>query len=139
MRRQLENLRSRLWLCLPVVTMGAIDASVTLYGQPASYWQGDYTSCNEANGPLALALSLRPAMFVVAISLELLLLCLIILLCRPRIAQIVTLWSVFAISACVFDWLRFCLLLPLPLAISMLLFPASLAWFAINKSSTARV
>jgi hypothetical protein len=40
------------WLCVPALACYALDVTLTLAGQPAAYWRGDYGAVQEAN-PLA--------------------------------------------------------------------------------------
>jgi hypothetical protein len=42
-------MRSRLWLVVPVALLCAADAGLTLAGQSAAYWAGDYAAAVEAN------------------------------------------------------------------------------------------
>ncbi len=49
---------------LPPLTMFALDVALTLRGQPAEYWAGDYSRAVEAN-PLAwLILAVHPYLFL---------------------------------------------------------------------------
>src|SRR6266705_1942933 len=41
--------RSRLWLCVAPVAFCLLDVGLTLRGQPAEYWQGDYGTAFEGN------------------------------------------------------------------------------------------
>lgn len=51
-------MRSRLWLLAPAAALYAGDVGLTLAGQPAAYWAGDYRSAVEAN-PIAYPLLAR--------------------------------------------------------------------------------
>ncbi|QDU18328.1 hypothetical protein [Urbifossiella limnaea] len=57
-------MRSRLWLLAPAAALYAGDVALTLAGQPAQYWGGEYGSALEAN-PVAYPLLARgPWLFV---------------------------------------------------------------------------
>jgi hypothetical protein len=54
----------RLWLCVPMVVLAALDVGITLAGQSAEYWAGDRSAVLEAN-PIARAiLSYQPSALV---------------------------------------------------------------------------
>ncbi len=57
-------MRPSLWLLLPAVCLYAGDLSLTLAGQPASYWAGDYTTVTEYNPVWSPLLSRHPLLFV---------------------------------------------------------------------------
>ena len=57
-------MRPRLWLLLPAVCLHAGDLSLTLAGQPASYWAGDYATATEYNPIWSPLLARHPAAFV---------------------------------------------------------------------------
>ena len=52
------------WLCLPFILVFLCDGSITLYGQPAAYWAGQYTLANESFPAFNWALQQHPLMFV---------------------------------------------------------------------------
>jgi hypothetical protein len=53
-------LRRRLWLCLPPVLCCCLDATLTLTGQSAAYWAGDFAAAQEANPVCLVLLRLHP-------------------------------------------------------------------------------
>jgi hypothetical protein len=59
----------RIWLCLPPLLLLALDAGLTLAGQPAHYWDGAYGECKELNPAAALVLGWHPALFLIAIGM----------------------------------------------------------------------
>ena len=54
----------KLWLCLPFFLVFLCDASITLYGQPAAYWEGNYALANEVFPAFNWALQQHPMVFV---------------------------------------------------------------------------
>ncbi len=56
----------RLWLCVPPIALCAFDGCVTLWGQPAAYWAGDYAMVNEGNPLSAWLLARHPLAFAAA-------------------------------------------------------------------------
>jgi hypothetical protein len=53
--------RDRLWLCLAPAVLCLLDKGLTLWGQPAEYWAGDYARHDEANPVTAWFLGWHPA------------------------------------------------------------------------------
>lgn len=65
----MNTLRSRAWLVAPSVVLWAADIALTLAGQSAAYWAGDYGQARESN-PLAYPLlAASPWVFVGATAL----------------------------------------------------------------------
>jgi hypothetical protein len=60
-------LKHKLWLCLPPFLFALLDAGLTLHGQPAPYWQGDYSSPRELNPAGAWLLRQHPFAFATAV------------------------------------------------------------------------
>jgi Domain of unknown function (DUF5658) len=56
----------RLWLCVPPITLCAFDGCMTLWGQPAAYWAGDYATVQEGNPLAAWFLTMHPLAFAAA-------------------------------------------------------------------------
>jgi hypothetical protein len=61
----MSNRRRRiLGLCVPPVLLALVDCVVTLVGQPATYWAGNYDSYNEISPTFARLLSIHPFAFL---------------------------------------------------------------------------
>jgi hypothetical protein len=56
--------RRMLALCLPPLLAGLLDMAVTLHGQSAAYWAGDYAQVNEMSGTLRSWLQMSPIAFL---------------------------------------------------------------------------
>jgi hypothetical protein len=54
----------RLWLLLPALCLYSADVALTVIGQPAAYWGGDYSQAVEHNPLAHPLLSWHPALFV---------------------------------------------------------------------------
>jgi hypothetical protein len=68
-RGQVSPPGRRLLLALPGIVLAQLDAAITLYGQSASYWLGDYTAPNEASPTSHWLLTIHPAAFEMGIVL----------------------------------------------------------------------
>jgi len=56
----------RLWLCLPAIVLCDADGFLTLAGQPAAYWSGEFTAAREGHAVPAWFLTLHPVAFAAA-------------------------------------------------------------------------
>jgi len=83
--------KSRLWLCLPFILVFLCDASLTLSGQPSSYWQGNRQNVTEVFPLFAWALRHGPSCFVVICLLWIAIFCMLIVSVPSLIAEILSL------------------------------------------------
>lgn len=60
--------RRLIGLCLPPLLLGALDCGLTLRGQSAAYWQGNYNDVNEASPFLNRLLHVHPRAFVAGMA-----------------------------------------------------------------------
>ena len=56
-------MRRRLWLCVPPALFALIDYAITMRGQPAAYWSGNYAAVNEGNPLVHWCMTTHPALF----------------------------------------------------------------------------
>jgi len=71
------------WLCAGPVLLRGLDYGVTLYGQPAAYWEGNFARPNEGSLILHWCLQQHPLLFV-AVALVLTGFSSLLILCWPR-------------------------------------------------------
>ncbi|MEI7686133.1 MAG: hypothetical protein WCL32_14000 [Planctomycetota bacterium] len=57
----------RAWLCVSAIVPCLLDVAVTMHGQPAAYWSGDYFAALECNPLPRIILWLGPWPFAVAV------------------------------------------------------------------------
>jgi hypothetical protein len=55
---------SRAWLCLPPLVLVLLDGALTLHGQPARYWTGEFVRRQELNPLADLLLAWHPGAFL---------------------------------------------------------------------------
>lgn len=104
----METLRQRLLgLCLPPLVLCLVDATVTLVGQPAQYWAGDYASLSEGSPTFHQLLELHPAAFAAGILVWVLVFVSAILLLPGVLALVASLVVTFAHAAGAATWLFF--------------------------------
>jgi alpha-beta hydrolase superfamily lysophospholipase len=127
----------RLWLCLPPLLLYACDVLLTLAGQPAGYWQGDFASAQEFN-PLANALlRLHPLLFVSAALAWAVAFTAIILTWRSRLAVVMAFLITFLHAVGAATWLMRGGV-PGYVAAVGLLFAAERLWHACSSRSAGR-
>jgi len=59
--------KSKVWFCIPPIVLCLIDSTITLIGQSAEYWQGNYELANEGCPPMCVMLQMHPLAFEGAI------------------------------------------------------------------------
>lgn len=55
--------KSKAWFCIPPIILCLIDSTITLVGQSAKYWQGNYFVANEECPPMRAMLQTHPLAF----------------------------------------------------------------------------
>lgn len=81
-------MRTRLWLLAPALVLYLLDVGLTLQGQSAAFWAGDYSTAVEANPIAKPLLAQSPWLFVLVASAWLFALSWLILVWRHP----VTIW-----------------------------------------------
>lgn len=105
-RNQLAGAFHRfLGLCLPPILYCLIDDGLTLIGQPAEYWAGDYSRVNEGSPTFHYLLSIHPMAFVAGAFLWICLFVAILLLLPETLALIMSIAIVFGHTAGAATWL----------------------------------
>jgi hypothetical protein len=96
-------LKRKLWLCLPPFLFALLDAGMTLHGQSAPYWQGDYSSPQELNPVGAWLLRRHPFAFATVVLCWAVCFSAVILRLPPRpafwFAAVVTLGHVAGVTS----------------------------------------
>ncbi len=76
----------RAWLCVPPTAACWADVAMTLAGQNGRYWAGDYARVREFNPAARLLLQFHPLLFVAAAAGSSLLIAVLVLKWRGRLA-----------------------------------------------------
>jgi hypothetical protein len=88
--------RRLLGLCLPPLLFCGFDMTLTLHGQPAQYWAGNYSQVNELSPTLGTWLRISPVAFVLGCTLLAALAVTIILLLPDALALIASIAGVMS-------------------------------------------
>ncbi len=99
--------RNALWLLLPPISLCVLDNGLTLYGQPDSYWAGDYSSVSEMSPSFNHFLSLHPLVYVAACLLWAAIFSALILLLPEMMALTVVVAIVIGHMAGAASWLAY--------------------------------
>ena len=102
----ISGLRQRfLGLCLPPLVFCASDATLTLIGQSAQYWQGQRTSVNELSPTFNYLLTVHPAAFAAGMAGWAAIFVIVLLLLPDTLALIVSVVIVLGHAAGTATWL----------------------------------
>lgn len=101
------KLRRRLiGLCLVPVLLAVLDGSVTLIGQPAAYWAGDYSRVLEGTPGFRILLTYGPAAYIAGLTVWVLAFVGMILLLPSRLALAVCLMFTLGHAIGAFSWIN---------------------------------
>ena len=100
-----DDIKSKLWLCLPAITAEIFDATVTLLGQPDEYWKGSFYQVNEFNPMAHWALTIHPLVFAGYVIAECTFVSLLIVILPLTLSKIFsTAWTIGSAKA-IYNWL----------------------------------
>lgn len=103
----ISKLRRRLiGLCSVPVLLAVLDGSVTLIGQPAAYWAGDYSRVLEGTPGFRILLAHGPAAYVAGLTVWVLAFVGLILLLPSRLALAVCLMFTLGHAIGAFSWIN---------------------------------
>jgi hypothetical protein len=95
--------KNAVWLCGPPAFLSFLDALVTLYGQSASYWSGNYQCVNEISPTFNQLLHIHPGAFLLGGAAWIVVLSAMILLLPEvlalSVAMAITLGHITAINS----------------------------------------
>lgn len=104
----METLKQRLLgLCVPPLLLCLLDITLTLVGQSAQYWAGDYACVNEGSPTFHHLLRIHPAAFAAGILVWVLVFVSAIILLPNVLAFIASIVVTFAHAAGAATWLLF--------------------------------
>lgn len=104
----ISGLRQRfLGLCLPPLVFCALDATCTLIGQSAKYWQGQLAYVNEGSPTLHYLLTVHPAAFAAGIAGWAAIFVMVLLLLPDTLALMVSVAIVLGHAAGTATWLYY--------------------------------
>ncbi len=104
----ISGLRQRfLGLCLPPLVFWALDATLTLIGQSAAYWQGQRAYVNEGSPTFHYLLTVHPAAFAAGMAGWAAIFVAVLLLLPDTLALIVSVAIVLGHAAGTATWLYY--------------------------------
>ena len=96
---------NKLWLCLPFILVCVSDGCITLYGQSALYWSGNYHLSNESFPAFNWALQQGPTVFVLQSLLWIMVFSVLVLFLSGFISEALSLALTMGHSWGVMTWL----------------------------------
>ena len=100
----INSIKARLWLCIPVIITDILDATVTMLGQSAEYWQGSYHLVNEANPIACWFLEIHPLANAVYIILDFGVISILIILLPLFFAKILAAYWTVGSAKAIYGW-----------------------------------
>ena len=82
--------KRRVWLCVPPFALCVLDQTITLVGQPAAYWGGDYSLAHEGNPWFHWLLQQHPLAFEAGILAWITLFSSLIIFLPQRVAMTIS-------------------------------------------------
>lgn len=102
---KINYIKSRLWLCLPIIVADILDGTETLLGQPAEYWNGSRNLVNEFNPMARWFLEIHPAALLIYVIFDLLIVSTLIMILPLTIAKIFSVFWTMSGAIGLYNWL----------------------------------
>jgi hypothetical protein len=128
-----RKVKYRLWLCLTPFLSYLFDDALTLMGQTASYWQGDYLSVIELNPVNHWFLSLHPLAYFTFDIVSFCILAFMIISLPLELSKILSLYVVISNTYAGFSWLRDVFQMNILIRYGLLLIPTVLVIYAFDQ------
>ncbi|MCX7045874.1 MAG: hypothetical protein NTX50_10380 [Candidatus Sumerlaeota bacterium] len=103
----MKTYKHRFWLCLAPLVAGVTDYVLTLLGQSAKYWGGNYHATRESAPHARWLLQLHPAWFLVAAALYIMAYCAAIVVLPARLSKTLAIGLVIGHCWGVASWLQY--------------------------------
>ena len=97
----------RFGLCAAPLLLFLVDISLTLWGQPADYWTGNYAAAREGSPEVRRVMQIHPALLFAMIAVWMAVIVLLVQLLPRLPAELFSVSTVIAHTACSSHWLRF--------------------------------
>jgi len=97
----------RFGLCAAPLLLFLVDISLTLWGQPADYWAGDYAAAREGSPEVRRVMQFHPALLFAMIAVWMGVIVLLVQLLPRLPAELFSVSTVIAHTACASHWLNF--------------------------------
>jgi hypothetical protein len=129
--------RHRLWLCLPPVLLALLDGALTLAGQPAQYWSGDFAARRELNPFFDFLLAWHPGAFLAGLAVWCLGIGIVILFAPWRVSFLAALLFTLGHACGAGSWIVEAGAAGWVLAIALLVASERTFWWAARLSSSS--
>jgi hypothetical protein len=96
----------RFGLCAAPLLLFLVDISLTLWGQPADYWAGDYAAAREGSPEVRRVMQFHPALLFAMIAVWMGVIVLLVQLLPRLPAELFSVSTVIAHTACASHWLN---------------------------------
>lgn len=108
----------RFGLCATPLLLFVVDISLTLYGQPTAYWAGDYGAAREGSPEVRRVMQIHPTLLFVMIAVWMSVIVLLVQLLPRLLAELFSVATTIAHTACAAQWLKYHFTFPYQLTIA---------------------
>jgi hypothetical protein len=135
---QINSLKGRLWLCVPIFVTDLLDLTFTMLGQPDEYWKGSYSLVNEFN-PFARWLMVRhPIGALIYTILDILMISFLIVVLPLLTAKILSAFWAIGSAKAIYNWLVGPLHMGWWISNLVILIPTIILVYAFEKASASQ-
>jgi type III secretory pathway component EscU len=129
-------MKGRLWLCVPIIITDLLDATVTMIGQSADYWKGSYDRIDEFNPIARWLLTIHPIGIVIYTILDIAVISLLIMLMPLMISKTLSAFWAIGSAKAIYNWLVGPLHMGWWISNLVILVPTIILVYAFDKAST---
>jgi hypothetical protein len=135
----IDQIKRRLWLCMPIIFTDLVDATVTMLGQPAAYWQGSYELVNEFNPFARWFLAIPPMGIVVYVILDIAVISMLIIFLPLMMSKTLSVFWAIGSAKAIYNWLVGPLQMGWWFSNLVILIPTVILVYAFDKASAPQL
>ena len=132
---KINIMKSRLWLCLPIIVTDLMDATVTLLGQPPDYWKGSYNLVSEFNPIARWFMFIHPLGAVIYILLDIAAISFLIVVLPLMLSKVLSAFWAIGSAKAIYNWLVGPLHMGWWFSNLVILIPTIILVYALDKAS----
>jgi hypothetical protein len=134
----INSIKDRLWLCVPIVITDLFDVTVTMLGQPSEYWKGSYGLVNEFNPFAHWFMVIHPIGAVIYIIIDIVVISLLIIVLPLMTSKILSAFWAIGSAKAIYNWLAGTLHMGWWISNLVILIPTIILVYAFDKASAEK-
>jgi len=135
-KMNINLIKGKLWLCVPIIVTDLLDATVTMLGQPKEYWAGSYDLVNEFNPIARWLLTIHPIGIVIYTILDIAIISILVIFLPLIISKTLSAFWAIGSAKAIYNWLVGPLQMGWWFSNSVILIPTIILVYAFDKAST---